>query len=292
MLLAAGLGTRLRPYTQLRPKPLFPVRCQPLLLQLLDTLETAGFTKITVNCHHLADQVVAAVQGRARLQVEAQILGTGGALRQALDAFEDEPLLVMNGDIHHRIDLAEAVAHHRHTGNAVTMVLHDLPRFNTVAVRDDRVTGFEPGQHGRKLAYTGVQIIEPAVLEQIPRQSYHHIIDLYREIAPTGAIGMVETSAAWCDIGTVADYLGLHATLLAARQRWQIAPDAAVATDVLFEEWGVIGSGARIGRACRLRRCVVWDGAEIPPGADLEDALVCGDPLLDCQLPGWPGTCP
>ncbi|MCI5129172.1 MAG: nucleotidyltransferase family protein, partial [Candidatus Electrothrix sp. AUS3] len=106
MLLAAGFGTRLRPYTLVRPKPLFPVCNIPLLHILLDKLVDAGCDRIVVNCHYLADQIKEAVERRPEviLQYEKEVLGTGGGLRKALEHFQDQPdtpVLVMNGDIFH-----------------------------------------------------------------------------------------------------------------------------------------------------------------------------------------------
>ena len=105
MILAAGLGTRLRPYSNIRPKPLFPVLNQPLLRILINMLEEAGCTKIIVNGHHLRDQLKSAVAESNTIlyQDEPRILGTGGSLREALPQLEDEPLLVVNGDIFHDI---------------------------------------------------------------------------------------------------------------------------------------------------------------------------------------------
>ena len=89
ILLAAGYGTRLRPYTDLRAKPLFPVANRPLLDRLLDQLHAAFAEPVLVNCHHLADQIEAALGDRPEVLVqrEAEILGTGGSLRLASTAW-------------------------------------------------------------------------------------------------------------------------------------------------------------------------------------------------------------
>ena len=83
MILAAGLGTRLLPYTLKRPKPLFPILNKPLLHLTIDRLKQAGATEIIVNSHHLRPQIKRALQGEEQiiLQEEDTILGTGGGLR-------------------------------------------------------------------------------------------------------------------------------------------------------------------------------------------------------------------
>ncbi|HHO47653.1 MAG TPA: nucleotidyltransferase family protein [Desulfobacteraceae bacterium] len=293
MLLAAGLGTRLRPYSDIRPKPLFPVLNRPLLLLLIDMLRGAGCGTIVVNGHHLRSQVEQAISGLPDVQYqdEPEILGTGGSLRQALPRFSPGPLLVMNADICHDVDIAALYRHHRRAGNAVTMALHDYPRFNTVAVQGPVVASFSPGHSetgGGRLAFTGIQVVEPEIIRRIPPGRFFHIIDLYRElIREGGRIGYLGVDGSfWRDIGTPADYLQVHADLLTGSRPyflplaspaspWLVDPEAAMGENVRLEGWGCVGR-AQIGAGAVLRNCVVWDGAVIPPGSRLCDGIVPG----------------
>ncbi len=192
VLLAAGLGTRLRPHTLIRPKPLFPVLNQPLLHRLLDMLSTVGCTRIVVNCHHLAEQIDSSLESYPDIlvQFEPKILGTGGSLALALQSLDDEPILVMNGDIVHSIDVAALYKKHCESGDGVTLAMHDYPRFNTVAVQGDRVTSFRPGSDMPQLAFTGIHVVEPEVIKRIPLDTFFHIIDLYDELAAEDRVGL------------------------------------------------------------------------------------------------------
>lgn len=293
MLLAAGLGTRLRPYTLVRPKPLFPVLNRPLLSLLLDMLRDAGCSRAVVNGHHLGDQIWEAVKGREETLVyqhEPEILGTGGGLREALANFDEEPILVMNGDIFHNIDLESLHAFHVRSGNRVTLALHDFPRFNMVGVWDGAVSTFR-GKDVEKdqeiLAFTGIHIVEPSIIEMIPPGCFFHIIDLYEDLVRKGErIGYLRVDGAlWEDIGTPADYLELHGRLLSGENKqilpmmsvpsspWLIGKGARVSSDVEFSGWGCVGN-ARVGSGVRLRNCVVWDNAVIEDDAQLENAIV------------------
>ena len=291
MLLAAGFGTRLKPYTLLRPKPLFPVLNQPLLWHALQQLEAAGFQHIVVNAHHLSGQIEAAVQrrppgpARISLQVEPEILGTGGSLREALPRLADEPLLVMNGDLFHSINLPELLEAHRASGKSVTLALHDLPRFNTVHTAGDCVTGFGTAaqitESQQILAFTGVQVVNPEVLERIPAHRFFHIIDLYQELARTGIVGFVRVDDAfWQDMGTPADYLDLHQKLLQPDE-WRIEASAQVSGEAQLRGWGCIGEGAFIGPGANLENCVVWEGARVPEKARFVHRIITGNPDLD-----------
>lgn len=286
ILLAAGYGTRLRPYTAIRPKPLFPVRNQPLLHRLLAQLQACNCRPVLVNAHHLAGQIEAALAlwPETLVQVEPEILGTGGSLRKALDSMDNDPVLVMNADLYHEIDLEQAYHCHLGSKNDVTLVLHDYPRFNNVDVVGDRVRGFgaDATASGERLAFTGIHVADPEVIERIPTGRFHHIIDLYRELAAEGRIGYCRVDGApWRDIGAPADYLDLHRELLGRDGGWLIDPAARIGSDVILEGWGCIGAGAVIGAGARLCRSVVWDGAEVACGDVFVDAIVSGNAEID-----------
>jgi len=288
MLLAAGLGTRLRPYTLYRPKPLFPVLNEPLLILLLDMLVQAGCERVVVNCHHLADQIETAVAGRSEviLQHEPEILGTGGCLRKALPLFADGPVLVMNGDIFHNVDPGDLMARHVAAGLPVSMAMHEYQRFNSVSVRDDKVLGFSSptglSESEEFLAFTGIHVLHTDVIRQIPKKQFFHIIDLYAELAAAGQVGSHRVDGCfWRDIGMPEDYLELHRELLCAAtdekkaQSWCISEKATVAETVVFRDWGVVGPEVVIGENVELTRCVVWDKVVISPGQRLKDRIIC-----------------
>jgi len=296
MILAAGLGTRLRPYTLVRPKPLFPVLDTPLALAILRQVQAAGFGPVVVNAYHLAAQIVAAFQGEPGvvLQVESKEMGTGGGLRLALPNFDDTPLLIVNGDVVHDLDLAWIYEQHRRAGNQVTMVMHDYPRFNTVRVAaDGRILGFTtvgarvaPGE--QLLAFTGIHVVNPAVLAAIPEGGFYNIIDRYRDLIATGGrIGALTVQGHfWTDMGTPADYLDLHGQLLTGGGAPSLPDFAPVSgllyqgqgvrlgSNVRFDDWVAIGSHAVIGDNVQLSRVVVWDGVTVPAGTVATDTIL------------------
>ena len=290
ILLAAGFGTRLRPYTNLRPKPLFPVLNQPLLYRLLERLDNSGCDRIIVNAHHLAGQIEAALIGRhkVRLQYEPEILGTGGSLRQALPNLGSSPVLVANGDVYHDISLKALYEHHTRSGNAVTLAMHDQPRFNNVHTAGDRVLGFRGSNNHDAchncLAFTGLQVVNPEVIAQIPDGRFFHSIDLYQQLAPTGCIGLMRVDGSfWQDMGTPTDYLTLHQALLPHADHWLIDASARVAKGTHLNGWGCIGPGAVVATDAELEDCVVWDGACIQAGARHRFRILTGNMAIDDQ---------
>jgi mannose-1-phosphate guanylyltransferase len=289
MILAAGFGTRLLPYTKYRPKPLFPVLNTPLLVAAVRRLKKFGFSRIVVNCHHLGEQIIAALDDidGVRIQYEEIILGTGGGLRRALDSLEDEPLLVVNGDIYHTIDVAEFYHHHIKSGQAITMAVHDCARFNKLSIRDQCVVDFDGMvQADEQLAFTGIQVVNPDLLTSIKKETPSCGIEYYRSLlAQEITINTRRYKRCnWTDMGTPADYLNLNGDLLSGTkpcwpeldntgQQNHIDTRAECADDLIIEDWACIGN-ARIGQKVKLCRCVVWDGAVVKPGMVLTDEIV------------------
>ncbi|MEN8140274.1 MAG: sugar phosphate nucleotidyltransferase [Thermodesulfobacteriota bacterium] len=284
MILAAGRGTRLLPYTTLRPKPLFPVLDRPVLFHACQALAEAGASEIIVNCYYLAEQIMAAVAPHPQIITSAEDmeLGTGGGLRQAAHLFGDEPLLLVNGDIFHTIDLAALWHQHQKGGAAATLVLHDCPRFNKVSVAsDDTIMAFTPQEDAqRTLAFTGIQVVDPGLLATIPPRTFFNMIDCYSQAIARGEqiAAQVVSGHFWTDMGTPADYLDLHGQLLTDPRFAPNSPifkGAGVRCDAAdLHDWVSIGSGATIGKGARLSRVVVWDGAKVPSGAVLTDTIV------------------
>lgn len=289
MILAAGFGTRLLPHTRVRPKPLFPILNRPLLLLTIERLQRLGFDHILVNCHHLREQVMAAVAGLAGVvvQEEEKILGTGGGLRRALASLGDEPLLVVNGDIYHSLEFDRFYHEHCASGRMVSLALHHYPRFNSVQVEGDRVVGFARERLERGLAFTGIQVINPEILEPLPDRIFSCIIEQYRSLLRDGSItiGLSRCDHCyWTDMGTPEDYLALHRGLLTGTiPRWRelglepgpfvVDSRAKVALGVELRGWACIGQ-AEVGEEAVIEEAVIWDGAEVAAGSRLQQTII------------------
>ena len=217
MILAAGLGTRLKPYSEHTPKPLFTIGDRPVLEITIEKLVRSGCEAIIINTHHLHQQIESYVAGRdfpvpVLTRHEPEILGTGGGIRNIADVWGDAPLLVINADIVSDIDLSDVHSHHRSHRHPITMVMHDHEQFNSVAVNEEGfVTGFGAGagnENDRQLAFTGIHVLDRRVLDFLPIQGPAHIIDAYRKMIDTGLrINAYEVQGRrWYDIGTPRSY--------------------------------------------------------------------------------------
>jgi aminoglycoside/choline kinase family phosphotransferase/GTP:adenosylcobinamide-phosphate guanylyltransferase len=243
LILAAGLGTRLLPYTRMRPKPLFPLAGRPLLERHILQLREAGCEAVIVNTHHLPEQIESFIaSGRWGIPVvarrEPDILGTGGAIRNVGNFWDERPFFVINADICHAVDLRRVYAFHLREAPAATLVLADDAEFNSVTVDPaGRIREFAPcpsAAPAGALTFTGIQVLDPSVLDHIPAEGASHSIEVFRAMIAGGrdVRGFIATQGEWMDLGTPERYRRA-AREAAAREAWERAfsqPAPAVLT--------------------------------------------------------------
>jgi aminoglycoside/choline kinase family phosphotransferase len=218
LILAAGLGTRLLPFTRHTPKPLFTLNQRPILDLIVERLVAAGCQAAMVNTHHHHEQIETFIAQRqypipVHCRHEPEILGTGGAIRNVADFWSGQPLLIINSDIVTDINLRGVFSFHGQHTYPVTMVMHDCPEFNSVAVDDaDFVADFEPKHPlratDRILAFTGIHVLHDRVLDFLPAEGPAHIISAYGRMLKNGERikAMVVRDHRWRDIGTPESY--------------------------------------------------------------------------------------
>lgn len=215
IVFAAGFGTRLRPFTETVPKSLFPVAGRSLIDVVISNLIASGCEAIVVNSHHLADKIEAFFDEQTysvpvKTRYEPEILGTGGAVKNAQDFWDDRSFMAVNSDIFTDIPLDRVYAFHRQHNDPVTLVLFDDPDFNTVGVDNSGlIVSFDQNNPAlRRLTFTGIQVLDPQILDRISPNVYVDIIDVYRDILADGKKirAYVADRHRWKDIGTPERY--------------------------------------------------------------------------------------
>jgi len=290
MILAAGLGTRLRPLTFEIPKPVVPVLGRPLCTHAMEFLRAHGATEFLLNLHHGPEAVRERVDGWAggrfpvRYLFEPEILGTGGGIGNAREFLRGETFLAANCDVIARFPLAEALARHRETGALATLVLFPDPakRYTPVRVREDgRVAGFgdEAPAGAFEGFFTGYQVVEPELLDHIPRGRPSCIVrETYAPLIARGApVFAFLTEGPFLDFGTPADYLGGVIALLGERKDGDcvyVDPGASVDPGADVGPYAAVEAGATVGAGARVRRAIVWPRASVPPGAVVENGIL------------------
>lgn len=222
MVLAAGLGTRLRPLTEEVPKALLPVAGRPLILYPLLLLKRYGITDIVINLHHHGQQIADALgDGRAmgltlHYSWEPTILGTGGGIKQARRLLGEKTFLVINSDILIDLNLDKVVEFHHRKKSTVSLVVRADPDADRYGVLEldgkDRIhTMLGRGGVGsaghRRFMFTGVHVLEPSVFDAIPGHGFSSITDVYISMLQRDErlFGYV-MKGTWMDLGTPERY--------------------------------------------------------------------------------------
>lgn len=295
MILAAGRGMRLRPLTDIVPKALVPVVNRPIIERTIELLALHGAQEIIVNAYHHSDMITNYLRSRTfsdvsiEVRMEEQILGTGGGIKNTQDFWDTHPFMVINGDILTDINLREVYAYHQQSDNLATMVLHDYPRYNNVKVDENmNVLSFDSRTGGgSRLAFTGIHVLEPEVLDYIPAHTGYSIIDCYRRlIQKKGTVGgYVVLGYRWNDIGTIRDYIRGNFALLAP-EKIAVGKDSFIDPEASINDGAVLGSRCSIARKARVQNSILWNEVTVSEGAQVVDSVITGGVIVNEDVIG------
>ncbi len=224
MLFAAGLGTRLQPLTNSKPKALVEINGKTLLQRSLESLKAQGISDVVINVHHFPDQLIDFLHQHNHFAMNIQIsderdelLDTGGGILNAISLFKpDEPILILNVDVLTNLSFRELLHFHQQEKALATLVVRNR-KTSRYLLFDDKhqLTGWKNEQTGSTkisrpnefpqstpYAFSGIQIIQPKLLNQIHEKDKFSIIDLYLRLAKTEIIkAFVDENSAWMDLG-------------------------------------------------------------------------------------------
>ena len=294
MILAAGLGTRLRPLTDTKPKALVPVANKPIIARVIEYLKGYGIRQIVVNTHHHYRQVVDYLDhGRPfgmdiDVRVEPEILGTGGGIRNTVDFWDDESFIVLNSDILTTVDLNAAWEVHRGSNSLATLILHDYPQFNQIRMDSNQnITAISRQKTTGAWAFTGIHIIEPGLLSHIPQTGFSDIIECYQRFIRAGESirGYISRGHAWFDIGTMEQYIMANQALL-DQKLYAVGQSCTLDPSAKLEEWAVLGDRVRIEKRALIKRSILWDDVIVKQGVKIIDSVVSSSKIVDKDTAG------
>lgn len=315
VILVGGEGTRLRPLTSLRPKPVVTLVDRPFIVHMLDWLIGHGVDDVIMSCGFLPDQIEAELGDGSGLGISLRFVtepeprGTAGALKYAEEFLHDR-FLMLNGDVLTDIDLGAQLAQHERTGATGTLALvpvADPSSYGLVRLHEDQsVKGFlekpRPEQIDTNLISAGAYVLERSVLDLIePDRNVSIEREIWPALVGNGLYGFAADHAYWMDIGTPDRYLrgtfdilegrvqtavraklGEHGTSIdpTARVDGTVVAPAIVGANAVIERDAFVGSVA-----------VVAEDAVIGEGAIVENAIVlagarigAGAQLRDCVI--------
>ncbi len=321
VILAGGKGTRLRPVTVDLPKPLVPIANRPLVVHQLIHLAASGVTDVTLALGYNAERfrgVEAEAERRGinlRIVTEPVPLGTGGALRYAFDqgAFDDRPLLWINGDVVATPSVRSLTSFHADRDALVTFWLssvRDVSEFGVLEVAEDgRVERFlekpAPEETDSRLINAGILVLDPHLVKRIPADRF---FSFEKNLLPTLVEGRERVygrfdGGYWLDTGRPKHFLMANRHVLEGRVQWwpagnhtggdlwqgedckcegaRVIQPAVLGDECVVEQGAqlfgrtVMGSRVTVRDGAQLEDCVVFDDVEICEDAVIVDAIVC-----------------
>jgi mannose-1-phosphate guanylyltransferase len=296
MVLAAGLGTRLRPLTYEITKPMVPVLDRPVMEHIVDLLERHGFNEVIANLHYFPETIREHFGDRLQYRVEPELLGTAGGVRACAGFFGDEAFIVISGDALTDIDLGALAARHRQAGGIATLAVKQVPDTREFGVvlhdRDGRVTGFQekpgPDEALSNLGNCGIYVFEPEIFDYFPERPF---VDWANDVFPALLENDVpfhihEISEYWNDVGSLSELrkgtfdalCGQLHLEIEGEEMWPgvlVAGESPIHADTEIEGPAWIGRDVQIGSGVRLMGpMVLGDGASIGDRAQLRGSIV------------------
>jgi mannose-1-phosphate guanylyltransferase/phosphomannomutase len=291
VIMAGGFGTRLRPLTLRRPKPMVPVLGRPIMEHVLLLLRRHGIRECICLLYHQGEWIRnyfgdGEAWGMRLRYVQAEAdYGTAGSVRNAAELLAPEPFVVISADVLTTVDLQAAFAFHRQRQAMATLVLthvsNPLPYGVVLTDGEGRIVRFleKPswGELFSDTVNTGIYVLEPQVLELIPyRQEMDFGKELFPQMLERGLplYGYV-ASGYWRDIGNVREYRQVHADFVAGLL--PVEPPGQPCGDAVW-----CGAGVQVDPTARLRgRVVLGDGTRIGPGAEVVDSVVGAECVVE-----------
>jgi mannose-1-phosphate guanylyltransferase len=299
LILAGGLGTRLRPLTFTRPKHLLPIVNRPHLAHVFDLLLRAGVTEVVLLTSYLAESFAEPIADARSMGIDVMVareeepLGTAGALKNGESFVQDGTFFVFNGDILTDVDLSWLAKWHRDRDAHATIMLtpvDDPSSFGVVPTEEDgRVLGFiekpPAGEAPTNLINAGVYVLEPSVLDRIPagevysaeRQMFPGLV------ADEARLFAVATDGYWMDIGTPKKYLQANMDALAGVFSAGIRDRSG--DSVVAEDAGV-APGAVVASSCLGPKTLIEEGAVVEGSVLLPNAVVGKDARVVSSILG------
>jgi NDP-sugar pyrophosphorylase family protein len=292
-VLAAGLGTRLRPLTDELPKPLIPIFQKPLVTFALDHLIGIGVNRFVINTHRhpeLFQNFFAAREYAgfpATLVHEPDLLETGGGIKNAESHFGSEPFLTYSGDILTNVNLEPLIDEHFRRGNDVTLALRHTGLASAVALRDNRVVDIS-NRYGfaGNFDFANIAVWNSAIFQRIPPRKKISFVPIIADwIGQGGRIGGIALDDGnWFNIGSRKEYLDVHRMI--SNKHWRpayvktrdwaetIAKSAHVDPTAQVRGCSVVGSNCRVGADAILEDTILWPDAEIASQSRLQACIV------------------
>lgn len=291
-ILAAGYGTRLRPLTNFLPKPLLPLLGKPLLYYILKNLIKNKVIEIGINLHHLGEKIEVYLRESSFFQkitlfYEREILGTGGALKNAESFLREASFLVHNGDVWTNFELIKLLNFHKKEKPLATLLVLDNPRENKLYLDEKgRLLGIEgylkPQKFIEKVCFSGIAIYEPEIFKYLEK-GFSSVVSAWIKALEDGkVIRTLKLEGAWFDLGSFTSYGEAISFFLKERgERVFFHPQAEV-EELEYNGFVSIESRTLFKRGSFLRNVVVLAQDRVVSDK-FEEGILVGDSFIPIE---------
>jgi mannose-1-phosphate guanylyltransferase / phosphomannomutase len=326
VIIAGGLGTRLRPLTLNTPKPLVPVINRPFTFFQIELLRKHGIKEIIINLHYHASQIIESLKDEERIGVkfyfslEEEALGTAGAVKNAEEYFDEEPLVVLNGDILTNINISDVVNFHKKNNATVTIAaipVDDPTKYGLMLTDESgKILQFieKPNWEGVTTNWinAGIYVIDPKIFKEVPKgENYSFERQVFPQILASGRpMYAFKSEAFWLDIGDPGKYMLAHRAILrgdievkkeGSEKKTGIWIDDGTQIDdkakvhgpaiigkrcdirprARIDEFSVLGNGVVLGENSSVKFAVLWEGVKIGKNTKIANCVIGRDSIIE-----------
>ena len=315
MVLAAGLGTRLKPITFEVPKPMVPVLDRPVMAHIVGLLQDQGFDDLIANLHHYPDTIRDYFGERLTYRYEEELLGTAGGVRNVADFFGDDPVVVVSGDALTDLDLNALVERHRSAGGIATLTVKKVAdtREYGVVVHDaeGRIQGFQekpqPAEALSDVGNCGIYCFSPEIFDYFPERPFadwaqdvfpallendlpfhvHQIYDYWNDVGSLEELrqGTWDALRGRLRIEVTQTEAGLDGVEVIGDEPVWVGADVEFGSDVKLMGPVAIGDGCKVGDGAALRETIVFPGTNVESGEILIGAIHGGTGITERMRP-------
>lgn len=315
LILSAGLGTRLRPLTDVFPKALVPVANQPVIDIIITQLKQSGISSFGINLHYMPEKIKEHLENKYKNQChfyfsnEKVILGTGGGIA-GFKSFlcEDEFFVVHNCDILSSVDIGKAIKKHKSGNFDATLVLVDNSLTNCVSVNNEDEVVDIWGRLGKAseissdriktLTFSGIAIYNSKIVSEMPEQIEYSIIDYLLSKMKKGEMAVnsyiAEENSYWRDLGNKVSYIELHRDILCRKIFKPLgldfksdgkvyAENSEIGSDIEVEGFVVVGERSKICDRVKLRDVIVFPDTVVNEDACISESIIIKDLVVEAQ---------
>ncbi len=308
VIMAGGLGTRLRPLTNVMPKHILPILGKPMIEYVINSMVSAGFDDIILTTGHIHEKIVEVVGdatqygARALYSIESKPLGTAGSVKR-VSAFLDDTFIVGSGDVLADVNLRELYEFHKKKGAMATMALTEVENPTEYGIvgldNNSKIVKFKekPLEYEvfSNLINAGIYVLEPEALDYVPKETmFDFSKNLFPVLLEKGVLYGMPIKGLWRDVGRPADLIGAHMDIAERKGRiLKGTHDGAMmegacylAETAVVEEGAVVRNSfiyndSIVKRGAVVENSIVFDGSVVEENVILKNSIVFWNTFLN-----------